>query len=479
VLVFPDAAAVRCLYTASDGTLYAVCGSTVYWIEPTTYITQTIGSITIGNGLVRMADNGQSILIADGSPNGYTVNMTTKIMLAVDATNNSGTNGFAYGGADWVDFVDTFLFGNTTGTSNWFASASNTLAFDPLSYGSKSGLKDELLATVVAKRNIWLIGTLSTELWYNAGGTNFPFALFSGPYIEHGAAGKYAMTRNGSAVVWLTRDKEGKGCVMEGENYNAEVISTRALEKEWSNSAIYGDLSDTIAFSYQLAGHFFSVFRFPTADKTWVVDLITKQWHERESQDASGNPHQWRVNCTTAAYGKVFGGDWENGALYIIDPDATTDNGVPIQRLRSFPHQVSELRRISDWMFRADIQVGALLPGPASRLVELFYDASTGPAHDGPLVTDPSLTLLYLDPIPSPNPAERQAPLINLRYSDTRGASWHPYIPRNLGAQGLYRTLVQWPRLGLARDRVYELSWTSPQISSLNGAFMVRQGSSS
>jgi len=480
-LVFPDAAMVRCVYTASNGDLYAVCGSSVYYVQANTqgaYSYTYVGSVTQGTGLVRMADNGQDILIVDGSAVGYSIDLTSRRMSGISAAANSGTNGFAYSGADWVDFVDTFLFGNTPGTSNWFASASNTLAFDPLSYGSKSGLKDTILATVVAKRNIWLIGTQATELWYNVGGANFPFGLFAGPYMEHGAVGKYAITRCGAAIAWLARDKNGKGFALVGEDYSARIMSTRALEGEWQNASVYGDLSDTVAFSFQLNGHFFAVFRFPTADKTWILDILSGQWHERETQDTSGVPHQWRVTCATAAYGVVFGGDWENGTLYLIDPRATTDAGVPITRRRSWPHQASELRRITDWLFKADIQVGAALdvPSLATALVALDYDAVSG---DGQLAADPSISPLYLDPIPSTDPYERAGPLVNLRYSDTRGASWHPYIARNLGPQGVYRTLVQWTRLGLARDRVYEISWNSTQITALLGAWMDRQGNRS
>jgi len=184
------------------------------------------------------------------------------------------------------------------------------------------------------------------------------------------------------------------------------------------------------------------------------------------------------VTCSSAAYGQVFGGDWNNGKLYIIDPTMTTDAGVPILRLRSWPHQVSELRRITDWLFKADIQVGGALPIAAlpPLSVALDYDAVSG---DGELATDPSLSALFLDPVYIAPPYERAGPMVNLRYSDTRGASWHPYIPRNLGPQGVYRTLVQWTRLGLARDRVYEISWNSTQITALLGAWLDRQGNKS
>lgn len=472
ILQLPDVQEVRCVYTATNGDLYACCGPSIYWIQQSgspgayTYTPYKCGTLASTSGLVRMADNGNNILIADGTAGGYTISMNNHAMNGISAAHNAGSNGFAFYGMNWVDFQDTFLFGNAVGTAGWFASGSNNLLFDSLSFGSKSGLTDTLLATVALKRNIWLIGTLSTELWYNAGNTNFPFALLSGPYIESGAVGPWAIARSGSAVVWLSQNRIGKGIVLLGQDYSAQRISTYALESEFQT---YGDLSTVRAFSWQTQGHSFVAFRFPNVDKTWVVDVNTLQWHERETMDASGNPHMWRANCATEALGVVWAGDYANGNLYQIDPGTLTDNGMPIQRLRSFPHFVNELKRASDWQFLADMETGNAT-GPVLPPVRLFYDLSNA---FGPLQTETGVNIL-LDPYKLVYP--QNFPLVNLRYSNTRGKSWGPYIQRSLGAIGQYQLLVRWGRLGLARDRVYELSWSAPQITSLMGAFVSRDG---
>jgi hypothetical protein len=62
--------------------------------------------------------------------------------------------------------------------------------------------------------------------------------------------------------------------------------------------------------------------------------------------------------------------------------------------------------------------------------------------------------------------------LASLRWSDTRGRSWQDALTQSLGNNGQFLTSVQWRRLGLARDRVFELSWTLDALTALNGAFV-------
>jgi hypothetical protein len=59
-----------------------------------------------------------------------------------------------------------------------------------------------------------------------------------------------------------------------------------------------------------------------------------------------------------------------------------------------------------------------------------------------------------------------------LRWSDTRGKSWGNAIKTSLGKEGEYLTSLQFQRLGMARDRVFELSWSAPVKTALLGAWV-------
>jgi hypothetical protein len=72
-----------------------------------------------------------------------------------------------------------------------------------------------------------------------------------------------------------------------------------------------------------------------------------------------------------------------------------------------------------------------------------------------------------------------EAPEIRLRWSDTKGASWGNSVSQDMGATGELLTCVQFQRLGMARDRVFELSWSGNCKTALSGAFIDAQPAAS
>lgn len=63
-------------------------------------------------------------------------------------------------------------------------------------------------------------------------------------------------------------------------------------------------------------------------------------------------------------------------------------------------------------------------------------------------------------------------PRVLLRWSNTRGASWQGSLSQSLGSAGQYNTQPAWQRLGMARDRIWELSWVTRGKTALNGAWV-------
>ena len=453
-------AQVRGAYTATNGDLYMACGTGLYYVSPS-WDTTLIGTLANRTSQVKMIDNGTEMLIVDGGTIGYTVVLATKQFGSLSAANNSGTNGFVYYGADWLDYIDGFIIGNIPGTPGWWATAYGALQFDPLSFGSKSGSRDPIQGLMVCQRNVWLVGTKASELWYDAGGANFPFALFTGPYVQHGTPAKYSLVRAMEGLAFISQDTNGQGVALMGQGYSTTRISTFAIEAEWNT---YPTIADAIGFSYLLGGHLFVNWRFPTANKTWTYDVTTQQWHERVWTDSQGHENQWRVNCTAFAYGVVVAGDWENGNFYQVSSDELTDDGVPIHYRRGFPHVVSELRRVRHNLFRLDIQAGEPQE-PQGTNTDLWYDG----APDAGLLTEDDLQFI-LDPRVAVYTVP--APEVWLRWSDDRGKTWSNPISRSIGNAGEYATALRWMQLGQARDRVYEVFWGTPQVTALNRAFI-------
>ena len=407
----------RGLYTATNGKLYGVLGASVYYID-SNWARNLLGTIGTTAGQVRMGDNGTDLVLVDGSTSGYTVTLSTNAFATiVDAD---------FLGSDFAGYVDTYLIFNQPNSKNFYTSLSNTVSFDPLYIAAKTGYADKLVAVVTVHREIWLIGQTTTEVWQNVGGASFPFAIMAGVFIEHGCVAPQSIAQHDLVVFWLAQDAEGQGMVVMGASYAAQRISNHALEYAIST---YSTISDAIGLSYQQGGHNFYQLTFPTADKTWVFDMQTQQWHEKAWLDSNGAEHRHRANCGAFAYGVFVVGDFENGKLYELDPEAFTDAGDPVIRIRGFPHLVDDGKRVNYSLFAADMECGT--------------------------IEDPAV------------PA-----WISLRWSDDRGKSWGNQVLQSMGETGEFSTQPTWQQLGIARDRVFELSWSINAKTALNGAYV-------
>lgn len=419
----------RGAYQTSQNQLIIVVGTGVYYVSPT-WQTTLLGTIAPGTSICSMADNGEVLVLVDGTTSGYTLTLNQNAPPSGFGPLVDPTGSFV--GATRVQYVNTYFVFNAPGTPLWYCTLSGTTTFDPLYFADKAGYSDSLATICVVQQLIWLIGTQSTEIWYDAGSTDFPFGQVEGSLINHGCAAPYSVAAYDTNVFWLSRDNAGHAIVVMGTpQYATERISQHAIEYAFDQ---YSTIEDAIGYVYQHMGHVFYVLTFPTGDATWVYDLSTKLWHQWMSADANGNLHRHLVATGCYAYGVNVGVDYSTGALYHLDTHNFTDNGTPIQRIRSFPHMVNDLKRVRYNRFVADIEVG-----------------TGSPAADTALGTQPQ---------------------IFLRMSDDRGATFGEPIAQTMGALGQTKTLVQFRRLGIARDRIFELFWSSPVETALNGAFV-------
>ena len=62
--------------------------------------------------------------------------------------------------------------------------------------------------------------------------------------------------------------------------------------------------------------------------------------------------------------------------------------------------------------------------------------------------------------------------MVSLRWSDDRGHTYGSPVLQEAGAPGQYLTSCQWQRLGYARDRVFEISYSSAVKRVLQGCWL-------
>lgn len=412
---------VRCLYTTSQGDLIAVAGSTVYRVDRVNKAYR-LGEISGGSGQVRMQDNGLTLFIVDGMPgNGWYCSIPAGSGGGYGAISKISDDAF-YGSAT-IAVLDTFLLFVNPDTMNWYTSPANfvdeaTTPFDSLYVASKTSYPDLISGIATVGQTIWIFGRQTTELWYDSGASDFPFQRIPSLTADQGCEAPYSIATNYGQVFWLGRDRSGHARVYMGQANATQAISTFAIERALNQ---YGELGDAIGNTYQQDGHQFYVLTLPSQGKTWVYDASTQLWHERCGLDITGQETRIRANCWGAAYGRIFCGDYENGSIYEVSTDALDDDGTPIKRQRAFPHLLNNGSRAIHRRFMLDMQNGSGIP-------------------------------------------------VTVDWSDDRGATWKPGQNLTLGTSG-----DVWPtiwRLGIARDRVYRITWEGPAQTALMGAFL-------
>lgn len=415
---------IRGLWTFG-GYGYVVSGSKLYKLD-TNWVSIELGTVS-GSGPVSMVDNGTQLFIACNGPS-YIYNATTNVFAPISDPN--------FPGAVTVGFIDGyFVFNEPNSQRFWVTILYDGLSVDPLDFASAEGNPDNVVALIVDHREVWLFGTNTVEVWYDAGTQDFPLLRIQGAFSEIGCIAPYSVAKLDNAVFWLGADARGRGIVYRAKGYTGERVSTHAVE--WQIQQ-YADMSDAVGYTYQQDGHAFYVLNFPTANTTWVYDVSTQSWHERASwQDSAFARH--RGSCQMSFNNEIIIGDYINSNIYAFDLNTYSDNGDIQKWLRSWralPTGQNDLKRTTQHSLQLDCQTGVGLDGVTQG-------------------TDPQ---------------------VMLRWSDDGGHTWSNEHWKSMGKIGRtgYRTI--WRRLGMTlkiRDRVYELSGTDPVKIAIMGAELI------
>lgn len=349
-------------------------------------------------------------------------------------------------GGTQCGFCDGYILFNQPGTQEFWITNIYSTVINPLGFASAEGQPDTLIGLLVDHREIWLFSSTHTEVWYDAGGANFPFSYIQGAYISHGISSPWSAARLDNTVMWIGQDEFGTAIAWRANGYAPLRISTFAIEQAWQRYPM--GASDVIAWTYQQDGHSFWVLNFPSGDATWVYDAASGLWHERAYLGTlvvnDGQLHRARPNSHCFAFGKHIVGDWETGYIYQLDATVFEDDGREIQRMRRAPFINNENRRILFSKFELAMEVG---------------QGNSG-------ANEP------VDP-----PTEPVDPQINLRWSSDGGYTWSAYLNISMGVSGAYATRVIWRRLGQARQRVFEVSTGQNNVNlCLYAAYLELQG---
>jgi hypothetical protein len=387
----------------------------------------TSGTLRIGQTIEGSGVTDGTIITAFGTGSGgvgtYTVSASQTVsstaIYAINWTVLPATDGPFEGGGT-VDITDNYFVYNKPDSQLWAASDLLSPITDPLSFASKDGSPDDLVSIIVDRREVYLLGEMSSEVWINSGAVPFPFTRIPGTSTQQGIAAQYSMSRMGNSFAYVSKNNRGEAMIVRMNGYFPERISTHAVETTLVNQ----NVSDALAWTYQLEGHEVYVVTFPsigTNGLTWAFDQTTGLWHKWLYRNNQNEFERHRGNCCAFFNQQVLVGDYENGKIYQLSRNYYTDDGQPIRRIRRAPHITTDLQRQYFHELQIQFQPGVGL--------------STGQGDD---------------------------PQAMLRWSNDGGSTWSNEYWTTIGKQGKYLNRAIWRRLGFSRDKVFEVSISDP-----------------
>ncbi|MEO0943252.1 MAG: hypothetical protein AAFY06_00220 [Pseudomonadota bacterium] len=405
---------IREMLPTSAG-LYVVAGDTAYRIAADKTVT-TIGQIASSTGPCYMRRNRREVtqvgLVAIDRY--YLIDDTTITEVADPDLVSPST----------LEFVDGYFVFSTSGAN---AGKFQTSALDDgnaiaaLDFATAESDPDELVRVFRQRGELWLLGETSIEVWSQSGNVDFPFIRLPGVSIEIGCLAPRSVAAIDTRLLWVANDET----VRLADGYKPEVVShadvSASISKETDKAAIS-------AAVYTSLGHQF--YAISGSNFTWVYDLTTGLWHERESL----NKTRWRVDTTARFKQTNLAGDFETGDIYELDPDYGFEGAsTPIKFLlrspviHKFPSRVQYGRMDFD-----------LVPG-------------VGVTDGGSAETDPKAVLTY---------------------SDDGGHSWSNERLLTIGRRGQTHRKMIARKLGQSRGagRIVEISMTSGVARSLMGS---------
>lgn len=189
---------------------------------------------------------------------------------------------------------------------------------DGLSFATTESSPGDILKVERVGDELWFFKQEGIEVWVPTGDADLPFQRVPGRNYDKGARARDSICRFDNSVAWVGND----GVVYRGEGTPVR-FSDNALEEQIRKSLT----DDLTAWSFSTDGH--ALWCLTLSDGTYAYDALTQKWSEFKSYERT----YWRAHVGDVGDDFVVCGDLESGLLYRLDPEVSTDDGAPLERV--------------------------------------------------------------------------------------------------------------------------------------------------
>ena len=260
---------------------------------------------------------------------------------------------------DWVDCVwlDGYFILATRG-GELYHSLLNEVQFDPLDFALASNKPDEIVGLAEYRRRLFVFGSESIEMWYNAGDADFAFRRDYSYSEVLGCISKYTIQSMAQGVFFLGSDK----MVYWHDGDKASRVSSESVEADIKQS----QTDKARAYSYVEEGHRFyslTLYKDDAPWKNWTFDNTTYLWHERTElrtlsavmlSDELGNIVCRASESATKKEQGLYVQSVEEGSDYVRSHTASIN--TPTNREAISPILHADQRRARMKSFQVDVQ---------------------------------------------------------------------------------------------------------------------------
>lgn len=320
----------RCI-ERHKGKHYAVIDDKLYRFDGT--LTE-LGTLSTSTGRCTMIFNdNDEIMVSDGR-NGHYYNGTA--LSSVTSPVNIGP----------LTYMSGFgVFPKPNAGQFYITPLNDFSTVDALDFATAEAYSDNLKRVFADHSELWLFGTISTEVWQLSGGSDFPFSRFTNAQIERGILAPFSVVADDNTVFWLGDD----GVFYRAEGYRPQRISTHPVER-----AVEA-LSDSVkenadAFIYTVGGHKFYTIRFED-ELTLQFNIATRFWNRART---FGND-DWQI---LGSAGRITDYYLTPAGIVELDTSLNTDEGGIMERGGISAPLYAGGNRITVNSFYLDCEVG-------------------------------------------------------------------------------------------------------------------------
>lgn len=303
-----------------------------------------------------------------------------------------------------VGFLSDFFLAVPENSQRFYFSATlDGSSWDGLDYATAQKEPDQILDMVVLNDMLVFLGARTIEFWQSTGDSLLPFAPITGRVVDRGIHSTGCAQNIDNTVYWIGDDSI---VYRLGDAGIPKAVSDQGIEERILASAT------AALWQFDFEGNKFLCVR--TDAETLALNVRTGQWSE------------------FASYGKDnFLAQCEDGGLF----GSSEDGGI-----LEFNTLHTDLDGVLERRFRAGFPVD----GGGLKLSNLRLRTNAG--------NTPYLASDYANP------------LVEMRFSRDTGKTWADWRSTSLGAQGDYRTRIEWRALGMFDDPggLFEFRVTDP-----------------